>query len=133
MYKNYNLKTLLWVASDGVTVVRLSDLASVKIYCAETGWPESDFIRVVTPARINKQGFVEFAPFMWVMDPEVGEGKWDEYGSWEPNLSESYLAEVGEDALEPNPPNIKRILERMRTENIHFREAAARLDNGIQE
>jgi len=69
-----------WVATDGITTVRFSDLQSAEIYCAQTGWQTSDLwcIRqqlIVTPD--GESAIVE--PWCNRMDPDVDtevQGTW---------------------------------------------------------
>jgi hypothetical protein len=85
----------LWVASDGITVVRLSDEASARIYCAESDWNFSDIVIIRTPVTLNPHTLaVTVSEWLPAMDPEIGTGEWQEsehYTFWLPDLSESAI------------------------------------------
>lgn len=86
----------LWVASDGCTTIRFPDEQSALLYCAQTGWPSQDLLKVRTQiSEINRA--VEVEPWYRRMDPEAdseNSGTWDSEVYVPPAKEETDLPDV---------------------------------------
>lgn len=121
----------LWVASDGIVVALLSDEATMKIYCYETGWNEEDCFRVRLPVTVTSDGAIILPDWHSAMDPEIGAGSWLEpmgrKSIWLPDLSDEALAAVPDEGA--TMQQIQRWAALAKKKGTTLREEAILLEN----
>jgi len=78
----------LWVASDGITTLRFSDEQSALLYCAQTGWPADELLKIRTQLQtLPDSEAVTVEPWLPRMHPEIdmeNSGTWSEDNVWLP-------------------------------------------------